>query len=557
MLQVIGQVQRNELAAGSRLPPIRAVALQLGVNRNTVALVYKELAEKGYLEARFGAGSTVRKPAEGTVRKPAEDIARNPAEGTEANRTPVARNNGAGAAGGGLRKSRETQSAAPPRAAIPLPAAESVPRPFSVADWEQRFAAALGGSAAQAAPAGNGLGSASAINLSSLHPFTGLFPAEVFRRCLNTVLRRQGRALLNYGATMGYLPLRERIAARLTRAGFPVQPAQVLITSGSQQGIDLLARAFLNPGDRVAVESPMYSIARKIFLMHGAALLPYPVLASGIDLAPLEGRAGVSEPGSPALAARESPKLFYAVPNFQNPTTHCYSLPEKQALLAQVYRSGALLIEDASDGELHPEHASRPPLAALDGAERVIHLNSFSKTLVPAVRVGYLAGPEPVLRRLSELKEMTDLSHSPIMQAGIVEFMERGWFDKHVQAVREFYSLRMERVQGMLAEELPSDVSYSSPPGGLCVWVDLPPQVDSLEAQRRMAGRGVLISPGALYQPAPYPPAAGARNGLRLCVANEPETRVRQGLKLLGRELRQWLRHVPAPQSPREYQSIN
>jgi 2-aminoadipate transaminase len=412
--------------------------------------------------------------------------------------------------------------------------------------WEQRLATAVAGFPAQVALNGHG----DAINLSALQPYTGLFPIEAFRLCLNTVLRRQGRNLLGYAAPAGYLPLRERLAARLTAQGVAVEPGQVLITSGSQQGIDLLARGFLDPGDGVVVESPMYSIALKIFQVNRARLIPYAVASDGVRLAGLDRALERS-------LGRAAPKLFYAVPNFQNPTTHSYSDAEKAELLGWVYRTGGLLIEDASDEELHdgppaPGTSTRRALAALDRAERVLYLNTFSMTMTPAVRVGYLAGPAAVLRKLTELKEMTDLSHSLILQAATAEFMDRGLYDEHIASVRHYYRVRMEAVGEMLERELPPDTPFTRPGGGLCVWVDLPAHVDADAVQRDLAGQGVLVSPGTLYQP-----AAGGRNGLRLCVATESPERLRSGIRILGAHLKRALRR-PAPRPVEaEYQSIH
>lgn len=487
---VAERVKDGRLAAGSRLPAIRELAARIGVNRNTVAAAYKALAEKGYLKARFGGGSTVRQPV---------------AQG---------------------------EPSLPPRAA-----AESTH--LAPPDWERRFAARLTG--LHQPPVVPHRSGTAPINLFQLQPHTALFPTEELRRCLNTVLRRDGQALLNYGTPAGYLPLRERIAARLKAQGVAVDAAQVLITSGSQQGIDLLARAFLDPGDGVVVESPMYSIALKILQVNGATLLPYDVGPRGIALAAL-----------PALQARAAPKLFYAVPNFQNPTAYSYTLEEKRALLAQVYRCGALLVEDASDAELHGDAAVRPALAAMDGARHVVHLNTFSKTLVPAVRVGYLAGPPPVVRKLTELKEMTDLSHTLILQAATAEFMARGLFDRYVEQVRAFYRRRMEQALDWLAQSLPEECAFARPDGGLITWVDLPSWVDTTRLYQDLAEQGVLVSPGALYQPIPR-----GRNGIRLCVSGETEERLREGIRILGAELHRLLRGPIRPAAVLEYQSIH
>lgn len=492
---LIERITSGKLAVGERMPSIRAMAAGMGVNRNTVAHAYKELAEKGYLDTRYGGGSYAAQP--GAIPFPA----------------PPARE---------------------------LPAANGAQARFSEEDWELRFARRFNGLLAQTGKAPfPQWEEGEAINLFQLRPNTDMFELERFRNCMNTVLRRSGRHLLNYGSPAGYLPLREQIAERLRAQHIRADASRILITSGSQQGIDLLARAFLDPGDSVVVESPTYAIALKIFMANGARLIPYAVGPGGVSFQALEG-----------YHFQPSPKLFYAVPNFQNPTTHSYSLEEKQALLRHVHRAGSLLVEDAYYTELHDQ--PRPALAALDSSERVIHLNTFSKTLVPAVRVGYLMGPAPVVRRLSELKEMTDLSHSLILQAAIAEFLERGYFEEHVVNVRRFYQERIARVTVMLEAYLPPEATFTRPGGGLFIWVDLPPHVDTDLLCQQLRRKGVLISPGSLFQVFP-----GGRNGLRLCVASEGEERLAQGLALLGQELRQVLNEpVPTPVQ-QEYQATH
>jgi len=491
--QMMGAIAAGEVAPGTRLPSIRALATRLGVNRNTVAHAIRELAEKGYVRTRYGGGSVATLPP----------------------RVPLPR--------------------IPEELALPRAAA------FGEADWEQRFARRLDGFLAGAGtplfPSGNG----NPINLYQLRPDTALFPLEKFRQCLNTVLRRSGSSLLNYGTPAGYLPLREQIARRLRAAGIAAEPSQVLVVSGSQQGIDLLARAFLDDGDRVVVESPTYSIALKIFSVHGARPTPYRVNRDGIDFSALG-----------QLGRQQAPKLFYTVPNFQNPTTHSYTLEEKGRLLEEAYRLGSVVVEDASDHDLHGDPSHWPPLAALDQTGRTVHLNTFSKTLVPALRVGYLCAPPSLARRLAELKEMTDLSQSLVLQGAIAEFMERGHFDEHVETVRRATRAQMARVLELLEIALPPEAPFTRPEGGLCVWVDLPGHVDTDRLFEHLRGRGLLVSPGSLYRSGP-----GGRNGIRLCVANEPLERLREGFNILGRELEHVLRQPPPTPAEQEYQPIH
>lgn len=498
--EVIESINSGKVAPGERLSSIRAMAGRMGVNRNTVAHAYKELADKGFLHTRYGGGSYAAQPAPWA----AEDMM----------------------AGG------------PPAAASH--GGNGRPNKFTDEDWELRIASRLNGLLTQSGKTPFAAGDdGQAINLLQLRPNTEMFELERFRNCLNTVLRRSGRHLLNYGAPAGYLPLREQIAARLRRQHIEADPAQILITSGSQQGIDLLARAFIDPGDSVVLESPTYAIALKIFTASGARVIPYSIGPEGVNFQALEG-----------FNIQPSPKLFYAVPNFQNPTTHSYSLEEKQALLGHAYAAGSLLIEDAYYTELQAQ--PRPALVAMDQSDRVIHLNTFSKTMVPAVRVGYLMGPAAVVRKLTELKEMTDLSHSLILQAAIAEFLERGYFEEHLENVRHFYQERMERVATMLEAYLPDDAQFTRPGGGLFVWVDLPSHVDTDLLSQQLRQKGVLVSSGSLFHA-----KQGGRNGLRLCVATESEERLARGLALLGQELRQMLSRPKPTLAEREYQATH
>lgn len=528
---VRGAIAAGRLAAGARLPSIRALAATLGVNRNTAAQAIRELAEQGYIYTRFGGGSLVQVPPPPPASMPGPALHRHASPG------PLGHGTAAGApfSAAGRRNSAE----------------------LSADDWERRFAGWSQGLLAAQPPqplatSANGSG-ARAINLYQQRPVTELFPLREFRACLDAVLKRSGRSLLNYGSPSGYLPLREAIAERLRSAGTPAEARSVLIVSGSQQGIDLLARALLEPGDGVLVESPTYSIALRLFAAAGARLISYPV-----------GRAGVGLDALRALEPLRPPKLCYAVPNFQNPTTHSYTLEEKRTLLAEAARLDTVVVEDATDVELHADPTAHPSLAALEALDaprrpsnsgasgRVVYLNSFSKTLVPAVRVGYLAAPPPLLRRLTELKEMTDLSHSLILQAAITEFMAAGHYDAHVERVRRHYRQRMERVLQMLRETLPVETPFTEPESGLGVWVDLPAHLNPEGLFEELREQGVLVSPGGLYQPGPR-----ERNGLRLSVTSEDEARLSRGFAIVGQVLGQALRRPPPSLVEQEYQSIH
>lgn len=331
---------------------------------------------------------------------------------------------------------------------------------------------------------------------------------------------RDAPAALDYGEVAGYPPLRRLIADRMAARGMVVDPEQVLVTNGSQQGIDLVARLFLDPGDLVVVEEPTYLGALQTFAGWEASFLTVPLDGDGIRVDIL---ADLLE-HSP-----RRPKLLYLVPTFQNPSGVSLSLSRRRHLLGLARQHGLVVIEDDPYGDLWYDQPPPPPLRALD--PDVVYLGTFSKTLAPGLRVGWVAAPPAIAEPLFFAKEGSDI-HNERLSARTVYHAADGFLDDHLAAVRPVYRHRRDVLLAGLAEFMPPGVGWTSPSGGFFVWVDLPKGRDAVALLARAAAAGVVYLPGAWFSPNP---TSATRRSLRLNFSTLPEDRIVEGLRRLGR----------------------
>ena len=355
-------------------------------------------------------------------------------------------------------------------------------------------------------------------------PAPELFPVEAIAEAHAEVLARDGRAALQYSTTEGYGPLREWVAARLARRGVRVGADQVLITSGSQQGIDLVARVLLDPGDTVAVENPSYLAALQTFSGCEATFLPVASDDEGLDVAALER----------AVAADRAPRLIYVVPEFSNPKGTTLSL-ERRLRLVRLARAHRIpILEDDPYGELRFRGEAPPPLAALDDAGLVVHLGTFSKTLAPGMRLGWLVGPRELVRAVTIAKQAADLHTATLAQRAAAALLTRFDYDAHLVRLRRIYGERCQAMLGALATYLPPGTRWTRPDGGLFVWAELPAGLDADEIFAHALREKVAFVPGsAFYAEAPR------REMMRLNFSNRPPELIDEGMARLGRVVRQ------------------
>ena len=360
------------------------------------------------------------------------------------------------------------------------------------------------------------------ISLAGGMPDARLFPVAPFRESLNAVLAEEGSGLLQYGPSRGHGRFLEVLAARLKERGLDRQGEELLVVSGSQQGLDLVARVFISPGDAVVVEDPTYSGALALFRMMGARLLPVPVDDHGMVVERLE-----------SILTRERPRLVYTIPNFHNPTGVTMSPSRRRRLLEICAANGVPVVEDDSDGELAFDDVPPPPLAAGAGNGGVIYLGTSSKLLFPGLRLGWVAADSQVIRALEAVKRVADLHTPPLLQAAMAHFMMTKACRDLVTTVRASYASRRDALLQSLEKEMPAGVTWSEPRGGLSLMVDLPAQISTADLLARAVEEGVVFAPGNLFAV-----RHSADHRLRLTYGGIREEEIREGMVRLGRAVR-------------------
>jgi 2-aminoadipate transaminase len=364
-----------------------------------------------------------------------------------------------------------------------------------------------------------------AIAFVTARPSDDFFPVTEFRRCCNFVLRNEGRRILQLGSTDGYEPLKRVLIEMFRGEGVNVRNEQLLITAGCQQAIDLLCKAFLRPGDAVALENPAYPGAIAIFA--GARIR---TLAVAVETdARRTGHAGLDVDALEAVLIQNRVKFIFVTPDFQNPTGTTLPVAERRRLLEIAARYQVPIIEDYIYARLRVRGNAVPSLKSLDRSGNVIQIDSFSKIAFPGLRVGWCIGPESVIERLRLVKQSTDLHTDQLAQATLAEFVRRGHLSRYLTKMRKVYRGRLEALEAALEKYMPEEVTWTRPEGGMSIWVTLPPGFDAAELLIHVRERGVLFTPGRyFYSQNPQP------NTLRLGFAGLDEKRIGRGVQTLG-----------------------
>jgi 2-aminoadipate transaminase len=371
------------------------------------------------------------------------------------------------------------------------------------------------------------------ISLAGGLPAPESFPIAAIAAAAQTILHDRGAQALQYGATEGYRPLRELIARRLSNDTVTLTAENVLITSGSQQALDLLGKIFLDTGDRVLVESPTYLAALQAWNSYEATYLEAPMDDAGLDPDAIEEQ------------LRQEPKFLYCVPSFQNPTGVTLSLERRHRLIALTAEHGVPIVEDDPYGALRFEGTSLPTLLTLAGNTEngtagrdlagVIYLSTFSKTLAPGLRVGWVAGPTAVIGRMALAKQGTDLHTGTLDQFIIHELLAGGQIEAGIGAIVARYRERRDVMLAALTEHFPQTARWTHPDGGMFLWVTLPDGADATEILLAAIEQGVAFVPGSAF----YPNGGGA-NTMRLNFSNASPERIVEGIARLGAVLREY-----------------
>lgn len=378
------------------------------------------------------------------------------------------------------------------------------------------------------------------ISLAGGYPAGDLMPIAAFERAMKRVLAERGAEVLSYGPTAGYAPLRETIAAEMASKGSPADASSVLVTNGSQQALELTFRTLVDPGDAVLVENPTYTGAISVLGSLGARLVGVPLDDEGIR---------------PDLLAhameRHRPRVLYVQPTFHNPTTRVMGEPRRREILEIAARFRCLVVEDDWAGALRFDGVDLPSLHSLDGGDHVLYISTFSKKLLPGLRVGWVAAPAPVFERLLALKQIEDCGTSPLVQAALHAFIEEGAQDEHLTRVRAAYRSRCAAMDAAMREWLPEGVRWSVPEGGLFAWVTLPESVDGDQLFAAARERGVLVGRGSLFHV-----HGEGRNTLRLTFSSATETQIRAGIAVLGELLRERWPGSRGVKLPRDLEAV-
>jgi len=356
-------------------------------------------------------------------------------------------------------------------------------------------------------------------------PAPELFPIQDLKVVAAEVLEHDGARALQYSTTEGLPALRERIARRMnSQLGTNLEAGQIIITAGSQQGLDLTGMLFLDEGDEVLCESPTYIGAINAFQAYQPRFVEVATDDEGMVPDDLERR----------LAGARRAKFVYVVPSFQNPTGRTWSLERRQALLDAAARHGLVVVEDDPYGSLCYEGTTPPPLVTLTRGVPVVYLGTFSKIFCPGMRIGWLAAPPALHEKYALAKQGLDLNTSTLGQYQLLAYLERFDLDAAIARIREVYRRRRDAMLRALEAEAPPGVTWTRPRGGLFLWVTLPAGVSARDVLRLALAKDVAFVPGGSFFP-----NGGHENTLRLNFSNMPEERIREGIARLAATLRE------------------
>lgn len=368
------------------------------------------------------------------------------------------------------------------------------------------------------------------ISFAGGMPAPEIFPAEEFNEASIRVLRDQAPVALQYGTTEGYRPLREQLAEYMMRQGAQLSIDNVMITSGSQQALDLIGKIFINEGDHILVESPTYLGALQAWNSYGAEYIAVRSDENGMVTEELE------------QALRQGPKLIYALPNFQNPSGSTLLLERRKQLVELADRYGVPIIEDDPYGQLRFEGEHLPPLFALDDQIRenngsydgnVIYLSTYSKILAPGFRMAWVVAPPEIIRKMVQAKQGCDLNSPVFNQIVTYEVSKDNFIDRHVQKIVACYRERRNVMLDSMAELMPAVVHWNQPQGGLFLWVTLPEIVSATKMLVQAVEEKVAYVPGEAFHP-----KGGGQNTFRMNFSYSNPTEIANGVDRLSRVIR-------------------
>ena len=363
------------------------------------------------------------------------------------------------------------------------------------------------------------------ISFAGGMPAPELFPVEQMMEASRAVLEENGRAALQYSSTEGHPRLRQQIAERmLAKNNIHTDADHILVTSGSQQGLDFSARVFLNPGDVVLLESPSYLGAVNAFKACEPRFIEVPTDNGGMIMEELEK----------ILATTERVKMIYVIPDFQNPSGRTWPLERRQQFMEIINKYEIPVVEDNPYGELRFEGEYLPALKSMDTKGLVVFLGTFSKILAPGYRLGWVCADGEILQKYNFLAQAASLQASTEAQLVVSKFIDMFDLDEHVATIKECYRKRRDVMIQTMEREFPPEAKFTHPNGGLFTWVELPDYINTNEMAKQCLARNVAYVPGDGFFP-----DAGHNNCIRLNYSCMPEEKIEQGMTILGEVIKE------------------
>ena len=336
------------------------------------------------------------------------------------------------------------------------------------------------------------IGQPGIISFAGGLPAPELFPVEDFKAALDAMMEENGRVAMQYGATEGWAPLRKQIVERLEKKNnIHTDPSHILLTAGSQQGLDFMGKLFLDPGDIVVVESPSYLGAINAFKQYECGFVEVPTDENGMIMSELDR----------ILATTERVKLIYVIPDFQNPSGRTWPLERRKAFMDIINKYGVIAIEDNPYGDLRFKGEFLPALKSMDPEENIVYFGTFSKILSPGVRIGWTVANELITEKLNLIAQAAVLQTSTLTAMAVSKYLDMFDIDEHVAKILPVYKHRAALMIKTMEECFPEGIKFTDPDGGLFTWVELPEYVNARELAGRCLEKGVAVVPGDGFFP--------------------------------------------------------
>lgn len=362
------------------------------------------------------------------------------------------------------------------------------------------------------------------ISFAGGMPAPELFPVEQMEKAANAVMEEMGQAAMQYSSTEGYVPLRQQIVDRMAaKNNIHTTVDNILVTSGSQQGLDYSGRVFLDKDDIVLIESPSYLGALNAFKTCEPRFIEVPTDDGGMVMEELEK----------ILEKEDRVKMIYVIPDFQNPSSRTWSLERRQKFMEIINKYEIPVIEDNPYGELRFEGEAQPALKSLDTKGLVVYLGTFSKILAPGYRLGWVCADGEILDKYNFMAQAAALQASTISQMETAKWIEMYDLDAHVAKIVEVYGKRRDLMYNTMKEEFPPEVKFAKPTGGLFLWVELPEYMDAAVLAKEALKENVAYVPGEGFYP-----DGNTKNTFRMNYSNMPDDKIVEGVKRLAKVIK-------------------